>query len=87
MNLSVMLKFERSWKGSGKINPSSKGKMRYTYTVFGTKPELEAFKMFQGQFYRETEEGKPVFTSVKKLHKNKTKPWVIMSRTWKFTKM
>lgn len=43
------------------IYRSSKGTLTGTYAVSGTEEELAAYKAAQGEYYRENEEGKPLF--------------------------
>lgn len=83
----MRLQFKNSWKSSGRLDPKNKGQKRYNYIVLGDKEELKAFKSRQDQFYRETEQGEPIFTSIKKLHKSKAHPLVIMTWGWKFTRV
>lgn len=40
---------------------SKKGNATFVYNVQGTKDELKAFKTAQGAYYRESDEGTPLF--------------------------
>ena len=44
---------------------SPKGNKVFVYAVSGTKAELEAYKKAQGDFYREAEDGTPLWFSTR----------------------
>lgn len=56
----MKINFKREYRSSGKRNPATKGKPRFSYTVSGTPAELKAFKQAQGDFYVEGEDGAPI---------------------------
>ncbi len=58
--LTIMLKitFLRNYR-------NKKSNMVFVYSVTGTAEELERYKNAQGDFYREDEEGAPIFFSSK----------------------
>lgn len=56
----MKLNFKSSYRSTGKNNPASKGKLRFSYAVTGTKEELASFKKAQGDFYVEDEKGVPI---------------------------
>lgn len=45
----------------GSYRSKNKGVPVFRYEVSGTKEELEAYELAQGDNYRETEDGKPLF--------------------------
>ena len=56
----MKITFNRTFRSTGKNNPASKGKVRFSYVVSGTKEELASFKKAQGDFYLENEKGQPI---------------------------
>ena len=54
------LTFSRTYRSKGLNNPASKGKLRFSYVVTGTKEDLAKFKKAQGDFYLENEKGQPI---------------------------
>ena len=52
--------FSRTYRSTGKNNPASKGKLRFSYVVTGTPAEIAKFKTSQGDFYLENEDKQPI---------------------------
>jgi len=62
--------FERTFRSTGKNNPASKGKLRFSYKVAGTKDEMADFKESRGDFYLENEDGTPLFNALQYVGKS-----------------
>jgi hypothetical protein len=66
----MRITFERTFRSTGKNNPASKGKLRFSYKVTGTKEELVDFETSRGDFFIKNEDGTPLFNSLQYVGKS-----------------
>lgn len=60
----MKITFVRTFRSTGKNNPASKGKLRFSYKVSGTPAEMQDFEASRGDFFIKDEDGNPLFNSL-----------------------